>query len=583
MGETIKCWNCLSVFQEEEADWCAHSPATKICPFCFKCGCQAPEKMKEEQIKKETNFEVKKIGEILLEAGKLEPGHLQEALSLQKVIKKKIGEILVMMSLINENELKLYLLNQKKIEKIDLKNQQVDLAAVDKLGEQLCLNYKIIPIEVEELQNSKMLRFAFYSFDQLDKIRKSEDFKNFRLIPYLAEEKDIHDLLELIADSERTKVQLYLNQESFDALKLLNSIIFKAIFFGASQINIVWQEGLITFYFRLVELVVRYQTISDENEKIFLEIGSFFKIPRGQSGFQFQIKLGGNFSDYRITGFFMLENEQKLIGLKIINEKELTSGIEVFNLTEDEHRIINEKLNQNGLFLVIIPPFSSAEKALYPLMQMVNHQKVLSVESKIYCRLPDKIQILHQGDEVDRQLFLKWLEMNPRSIFLTNFFEKDYPSDIFQLCSDRQVFLLINLFSVEQALTKLISLFELEDDFFCKHLRLIMRCREVKLLCPLCKKKVINLKDILKFLPLEKTKNIFEENGCSSCYFSGYYGRDLVIELLPINEEHCANLKVQAINSALSLNRGDLLTLQDKMLLKMQLGRISLREFLQVF
>ena len=44
------CWNCLGEFDALGAVWCSDDPKnpTKLCPFCFRCFCQASEKYKQE-------------------------------------------------------------------------------------------------------------------------------------------------------------------------------------------------------------------------------------------------------------------------------------------------------------------------------------------------------------------------------------------------------------------------------------------------------------------------------------------------------------------------------------------------------
>ena len=44
------CWNCLGEFDALNAVWCSDDPKnpTKLCPFCFRCFCDASERYKQE-------------------------------------------------------------------------------------------------------------------------------------------------------------------------------------------------------------------------------------------------------------------------------------------------------------------------------------------------------------------------------------------------------------------------------------------------------------------------------------------------------------------------------------------------------
>src|SRR6185295_18736623 len=44
------CWNCLGEFDALHAVWCSDDPKspTKLCPFCFRCFCEATDAYKQE-------------------------------------------------------------------------------------------------------------------------------------------------------------------------------------------------------------------------------------------------------------------------------------------------------------------------------------------------------------------------------------------------------------------------------------------------------------------------------------------------------------------------------------------------------
>ena len=103
----------------------------------------------------------------MVKAGKISIEQLDTALDKQRIVNKKLGEVLIMMSLITPDELQLYLLNQNSIEKIDLKNVSVDTGLIFQIGKEFCLDQKIVPIEIQEIAGGHVLRFAFYSVNDL--------------------------------------------------------------------------------------------------------------------------------------------------------------------------------------------------------------------------------------------------------------------------------------------------------------------------------------------------------------------------------------------------------------------------------
>jgi hypothetical protein len=360
-------------------------------------------------------------------------------------------------------------------------------------------------------------------------------------------------------------------------------MIFKAVFFGTDQISISFQQGLISVFFKLAETVVKFQTINDESGKIFLAALEFFKIPISHSSYNFNISLGGNFIDYKLFGNYSADSGQQRMILKIVNLKELGAGRSSLNFSEDELKEIDRSLCGPGLFLVIAPPFSCMERILYPLIVSLSNQRSVCVESRVYHRIPGVIQILHPEDEIERGELRRWLDKNPENVFLFDFFEKDYPPEVFDLAGERRLFLGINLFSAEQAINKLFSFFELRSDFFAQNLKLVLRGREIKHLCPLCKKPQLDIGELQHVLPADRIRGVQEEQGCPSCYFSGYFGRDQLLEVISIREERKPALMREVLESGFTLRPEKLLSLQEKALLKLQLGQISYKEFSQIF
>jgi len=101
------CWSCLGEFDALNAVWCsddAKNP-TKLCPFCFKCFCDASEKYKQEFWKRAPKKMVEEIqslsrskdrlGDILIRMKKITTPQLLEAIVEQRNTGKKLGEVLV--------------------------------------------------------------------------------------------------------------------------------------------------------------------------------------------------------------------------------------------------------------------------------------------------------------------------------------------------------------------------------------------------------------------------------------------------------------------------------------------------------
>ena len=209
----LHCWFCNIQFDASEASFCSHIDPTLICPYCVKCACEAPEEYKktflkscpkkilEEKLILESRTSLK-LGEILIRAGKITRSNLIAAIEKQKFFKKRIGQIFIMMNILTHEELSLYLMEQKNIEKIDVENFEIDFDLVDKIGKDFCLAQKVIPIEYYETNNEKILRFVIYSINDLLKIRNCEELKDYILLPLEAPREDTKRLLQEIKECD---------------------------------------------------------------------------------------------------------------------------------------------------------------------------------------------------------------------------------------------------------------------------------------------------------------------------------------------------------------------------------------------
>ncbi|HAX73962.1 MAG TPA: type II secretion system protein GspE, partial [Firmicutes bacterium] len=93
--------------------------------------------------------EKKRLGDLLVSAGKITPQQLQEALTKQRVLGKKIGEILVESQIITEENIIDAIETQTGIKKVDLNTIDFDKKAIHALSQNLCEKYMIVPFAID--------------------------------------------------------------------------------------------------------------------------------------------------------------------------------------------------------------------------------------------------------------------------------------------------------------------------------------------------------------------------------------------------------------------------------------------------
>ncbi len=200
-----QCWSCLGEFDASAAVWCACSArsATKLCPFCFQCFCQAdieyqdsfwrdaPDELKEERdILKEA---AGSVGETLIRSNMLNTDQLVAALRWQQNRGGTLPDALVDLGFVSRDNLDL--VTQGKAadgaSTVDLSHGLVDASLVTTIGVELCYRKRILPISKEEIGGRDVLTLAMAGPTDVDTIDQVQSLSNCRVIPMIAPEREL--------------------------------------------------------------------------------------------------------------------------------------------------------------------------------------------------------------------------------------------------------------------------------------------------------------------------------------------------------------------------------------------------------
>lgn len=96
------------------------------------------------------NAEMKKLGELLVEAQLLTPAQLQEALRYQRISGGRMGSNLVSLGLISEDTLMDFLSRQTGVPRVDLRHLEVPPQVLDRIPRRLADQMNILPVAFKE-------------------------------------------------------------------------------------------------------------------------------------------------------------------------------------------------------------------------------------------------------------------------------------------------------------------------------------------------------------------------------------------------------------------------------------------------
>lgn len=533
------------------------------------------------------NTQYLKIGEILVKAGKISMGQLNTALDKQRIVNKKLGEVLIMMSLVTPDELQLYLLNQKCVETIDLKNLKVDSDLIHQIGKDFCLDQKIVPIEIQEIAGGRMLRFAFYSITELPRLKKSGELQNFKLIPYLAPKEEIEILLKNMEAGEKD-IKIYTSLADARHLKLLNSLIKAAVQNRASAVFFELKAGELKIFFRHGGLLSPVERAIESPEEFFVKIKEICGIKPGPKNAlqESLLNLNKNLSHLKIKVLFYSGSAQENICFKISNLNDFTKKITDFNLKNEEAdrlRAILEK--PNGLFIVAGPAYSKVNETLYALMNSLVSERIATVENDVIMRKERFFQIENQDNDVANAVYKNLLFYKPDSMFLFDYFQKNYDSQFLHFVEMGKLFIEFQGFSYEEIFEKINTEYDIPLSYLAENLRLMIFQRQAKILCSACK--IPNprpAQELFKNKNLSSKYQIFQEKGCPECNSSGYSRDEVFYEIFimenrgrsQFNEKHLFILDKK-------ISEAGNLTISQKILNRVLKGEISYQESCRFF
>ena len=213
-------------------------------------------------------IEKRRLGNILVNAGKITSFQLQEALKAQKSLGKKLGEILVDSKIITEDEIIEAIEQQTGIKKIDLNTIEFNRKAISLIPENLCKKYTLIPFGFENNRIKVTLADPLNIF-AIDDVAISTGFE---IESFISRKADINKYIGIYYSSQQVdNAAIQLSKESSSKLgrntkilserldetnsspvvKMVDYMLKNAIEMKASDIHIEPFEDIIRIRYRI--------------------------------------------------------------------------------------------------------------------------------------------------------------------------------------------------------------------------------------------------------------------------------------------------------------------------------------------
>ena len=165
--------------------------------------------------------EKRRLGDILVDAGKITIYQLQEALKSQRVLGKKLGEVLVESMIISEEDIIEAIETQTGIEKIDLNSIKFNNKTLNLVTENLCRRHVLIPFG---FKNNKI---QIAMFDPLNIFAIDDVNISTGIEPeiYISSKSDIQKFIDLNYSTEQVfKAAQELTKETLESKNIVDNI-----------------------------------------------------------------------------------------------------------------------------------------------------------------------------------------------------------------------------------------------------------------------------------------------------------------------------------------------------------------------
>lgn len=512
-------------------------------------------------------MESRSLGAILLETTSLTEEQLEQALAVQRERKIKLGDALVQLKFLRAEDILKALSIQLGFpyeNKIDVESISPDLVT------NLPINYakqnEVLPLRKEG--DSLIVAIAdptnFYALDDLRMlfgcdikpvIASSYEIVNAINAVYNktsgAGEEMVSELTEAeeIADEFNEPVDLLDATDEAPIIRLVNSLLFRAVKQKASDIHIEPFERDLLVRFRINGILYdiikppkRAQSAIISRVKIMSQLNIAEKrLP--QDG-RIRIKIAGKDIDIRVSTVPTSHGES--VVMRLLDASAVLLDLDTLGLIGRHLDTVNSLIHRkNGIVLVTGPTGSGKTTTLYSCLSKINSRelKILTIEDPVEYQLPgvNQVQINPKIDLTFAAGLRSFLRQDPDVIMVGEIRDKETAEIAIQASlTGHLVFSTLHTNDAASSITRLVEM-GIEPFLVSSSIAGIIAQRLVRTVCRDCARKYVPEEEELNGIGLTladlQGRQIFRPVGCPNCMETGYTGRIGIYEIMLVTDE----------------------------------------------
>jgi len=555
------------------------------------------------------NFE-----QILKERFQIKEEDLKKAHLLQKESSFSIGQILVSLGVLSEEQLIEALSLYLDIPILD-NNFEIEEALKKNLNRKLNIKFliekKCVPIKIEsETQTLCVATSDPFNYETFNYIT---NLTGFKIKLFLATEEKIKALSKAFIFEDTTEIKSLeidedvekLTELAFEApvIKYLNNLLNKAVDLRATDIHIENYKNKGRVRFRIDGILHDIEFL-DENftraviSRIKLLSNLNIAERRLPQDGKFTTRVSSILLDIRVSTIPMVYGEG--VVMRLLYRERLSFDIKAIGMEKDHYDLALRLISYPyGILLVTGPTGSGKTTTLYSMLTYLNsdEKKIITIEDPVEYQLEgiNQIQVKLEVGLTFANALRSILRHDPDIIMVGEI--RDRETAEISIHSALTGHLVLSTLHTNDAPSSLFRLIEMGTEEYLINASIIgvIAQRIVRKNCPYCSEEISLDKEIRKTYGLDDLQKKWEDligepkilkgRGCSKCVNTGYKGRIAIFEIFEYDDElKEAFLKLKSLESFRKYlkEKRNFRTLREDGFIKVLKGITTIPEILRV-
>ncbi|MGI1691897.1 type II secretion system ATPase GspE [Thermoanaerobacter uzonensis] len=504
----------------------------------------------------------KKLGELLVEVGLITEEQLKHAIEIQNKTGEKLGKVLIKLGYVTENQILEALEFQLGIPHVDLQKYYIDPEVAKLIPEAVAKRYTIIPIKKDE--DGILVAMAdplnIFAIDDV-KILTKQNVK-----PLIASESSILKAIDRIYGREQAEKAVQDFKKEFQsepvnelpneileevqnapAVRFVNSIIEQAIKNRASDIHIEPTEKDLRIRFRIDgQLTEAMRTIKSTHAPVVTRV----KIMANMNIAERRLPQDGRFEfvsnekniDVRVSSLPTVFGE-KLV-LRLLDKENFVMTKEQLGFDEKDVALFDKLIKRpHGIVLLTGPTGSGKTTTLYAMLKELNKPNIniITVEDPVEYSIEgiNQVQVNEKAGLTFATALRSILRQDPDVVMIGEIRDTETAEiAIRSAITGHLVLSTLHTNDAAGAVTRLIDM-GIEPYLVSSAVVGVIAQRLARKICDNCKISYKASESEKKILGLEEKEDItlYRGKGCPVCNKTGYRGRIPIYEIMTITSD----------------------------------------------